>query len=276
MSVDQPIHTLFRKLERQLAKASAKAQPNNVHQLRTSIRRVETVLEELVPDHNRNQRKLLKELARLRRRAGRVRDLDVQIAALRALKVSEAPGHKTTLLRTLADIRAKREQKLISALAKPAVRETRKRLKRAKADLALLANHPDPLSLASRMFARVSDGQTPLTEELLHRYRVAGKRIRYIAELSGDHPQAQSFIARLEHMQDALGDWHDWLTLGKSVKKLVGPANSSNLPAALSNITRAKLREAMLVVADTKRALLNQPIGVTERRRQQAAASVAA
>jgi len=212
-----------------------------------------------VPEPDRNQRKLLKQLARLRRRAGRVRDLDVQIAALRSLKMSEEPGRKTQLLRNLLEIRSQREKKLVDALDTDTVRDLRKRLKRAAANVDVSLENFDPLLHASRMFARVSAAQATLSEEVLHKYRIAGKRVRYIAELAKDRPAAETMIGQLQRMQDALGDWHDWLTLSATVKKLAGNVPHSGLQAAVTNITRAKLRDAMQVVAETKAALLARP-----------------
>ena len=257
MAVDhQRIHSLFRKLERQLTRLSEKPQPQSVHRFRTSARRVQTVLDELVPKPDRNQRRLLKQLARIRRRAGRLRDLDVQIAALRSLKMSEEPGRKTQLLRTLLDLRAKREKKLCKSLDAATVREIRKRLKRARAALDSQNQSFNPLARALLMFARVSSAQATLGEEVLHKYRLAGKRIRYIAELDTDLDASRPVITRLQRMQDVLGDWHDWLTLTGTVKKLAVNVPHSALLAAVNNITRAKLREAIQVVAETKAALL--------------------
>src|SRR5438093_8278651 len=112
MSVYQEeINKLFTKATRQIAKTASKPLPRNLHRLRTVIRRVEAVLLEASPKLDRSQRKLLKLLTRLRRRAGKVRDIDVQITALRALKVSDAPGRKSRMLTALADLRGTREKK---------------------------------------------------------------------------------------------------------------------------------------------------------------------
>src|SRR5882762_3604041 len=68
MSADSNrIHGLFRRLNKQLSKAAAKVEPRNVHGFRTAARRVEAVLQELDPDPNRNQRRLLKQLTRIRK-----------------------------------------------------------------------------------------------------------------------------------------------------------------------------------------------------------------
>ena len=77
---------LFDKLLR-ISRRSSGAKPETVHQLRTTIRRVETLLATTLPALGRKEQKLLKQLDRLRRRAGKVRDLDVQIQALRSLRL---------------------------------------------------------------------------------------------------------------------------------------------------------------------------------------------
>ena len=70
----------------------------SVHGFRTTSRRLQILLEELLPNRDRNQKKLLKMLNRIRKRAGKVRDLDVQLAALRSLKVPQEPRRKTQLM----------------------------------------------------------------------------------------------------------------------------------------------------------------------------------
>ena len=93
----------FRKLSRQLSRLASKPAPENIHKFRTSSRRVEVLVADLAQESGRNNRKLLKLLCRLRKKAGRVRDLDVQTAALRSLKIPQEPVRKSQLLRTLAD-----------------------------------------------------------------------------------------------------------------------------------------------------------------------------
>jgi CHAD domain-containing protein len=254
---NESIHQLFRKLSRQLARAASKAQPENVHAFRTAARRVEAVLSELKPTPDKNQRRLLKRLTRLRRRAGRVRDLDVQIAALRGLKFSEHPGQKTQLLRMLAEMRTRREKKLLKSLDQETVREVARRLKRAEAGLSI--PQEGFLDLTSRMASRFAKDSTPISEEVLHQYRIAGKRIRYVAELAADSPEAQHIVARLKRMQDALGEWHDWLSLSETVAHIAVNGSNAALLAALQNITRSKFRDAVNAVSETRAALARKP-----------------
>ena len=258
------LNSVFQKVERQLGKVASNPQPETVHRFRTSTRRTEALLEELIPEQDRNQSKLLKELSRLRRRAGRVRDVDVQVMALRGLKAPQEPTLKADVLRSLAEMRAKREAKLRKALDKQTVRQLRKRLKRTAENPQVLKNGRDPFTVASQMLARLIRTSGPLQEELLHQYRIKGKRIRYVAELAGDMPEARHLVEQLKRVQDALGEWHDWLTLTETVRQHVGDDARSALLAELSNITRAKFREAIAVVQETKSRMSAKPVLITQ------------
>ncbi len=262
MPVDRErIHTLFGKLSRELGKVATKTQAKNVHLFRTSTRRLEAVVEELVPEPDANLRKLMKQLGKLRRRAGRVRDLDVLTAKLRTLNGSAEPARKLELLRSLTDRRSRQEQKLVRALDAETVRQIRKRLKRAEADLSL-PRALDPADLATRLFAALARDHETLTPELLHQYRIKGKRVRYIAELGGEDPKAKKIVAELKRMQDAVGEWHDWLTLSEQAEELSRDGRPSALLSVLNNVTNARFRDAVQIVQETKAALLS---GSTKR-----------
>ena len=251
MSVDKKRSRLaFAKLSRQLSRLAKKPAPATVHKFRTYGRRVEAQLDALVPHPNRNDLKLLKLLERLRKKAGQVRDLDVQITALRHLKILQNADGKSELIRALAEERVVREKKLARAFDKKALRELRRRLKRAaEAEIPLAAN---PLAIARRQLAALSQDHSPLTEKTLHRYRVVGKRARYLAELAADDPDAQPTIELLKRMQDLLGTWHDWLKLTEKAEAMYGTASDLPLVAALRNITRDKFRAAVEILAETR------------------------
>src|ERR1700751_5897791 len=107
----QQSRMVFEKLSREVAKLAKNPVPENVHKFRIYSRRVETVIDDLVAQPRRNQRKLLKLLGRLRKKAGRVRDLDVQISALRTLRIPQEPARKSQLMRSLVEERARRGRK---------------------------------------------------------------------------------------------------------------------------------------------------------------------
>src|SRR6202140_3337966 len=134
----------FQKTERALLKLSSGQTTESVHGFRTTTLRLETLLEQLLPERERNQKKLLKMLNRIRRRAGKVRDLDVQLAALRSLKIPQEPRRKTQLRHGLTELRVKHEKKLCKILTKETIREIRKRLKRASKEIRTETSR-DPL-----------------------------------------------------------------------------------------------------------------------------------
>jgi CHAD domain-containing protein len=77
-----------------------------------------------------------------------------------------------------------------------------------------------------------------------------------VAEMAGDGPAAKRIVNQLKRVQDAAGDWHDWLTLTQTAEALSSRAMESGLIAALRNVTNAKFVEALVVAQETRRALL--------------------
>jgi CHAD domain-containing protein len=247
----------FHKLGREVTKLARKPAPESVHKFRTNSRRVEAVLSEVVPELNRNDRKLLKLLSRLRKKAGRVRDLDVEIASLRSLRIPGGNGHKSQFVDALVQERAKREQKLAKAFDRQTAAKVRKRLKRTIDDIDIPKN-TEPLTLTLSKLAKLSPDHMPLTEKTLHQYRIIGKRARYIAELVDENSEAKRVVDQLKHMQDVIGDWHYWLKLTQRAEQLFGGVRDSALVAMLRNVTQAKFRQSVDAVAETRASLFGK------------------
>ena len=235
---------LFHKLERDLVKLSSKQTPKNVHSFRTATRRLETLLKQLAPERTRNEKKLLAMLGRIRKRAGKVRDLDVQLAALRSLKVPQQPRRKTQLMHSLIELRGLQQRKLRKVLTKDEVLAVQKRLARAAKNLNFEACR-DPLTVARKMLAQMAPPDGRMTEDLLHQYRILAKRARYAAEFAPTSPECDRFIAALKRAQDAVGNWHDWFTLMQTAAQRLGDVRESSLVAVLHNVTGAKFRNAV-------------------------------
>lgn len=238
---------VFQKLEHDLVQLSSKSQADSVHRFRTGTRRLQILLGELSPKLDRNDKKLLKQLGRIRRRAGKVRDLDVQSAALRSLKIPREPRRKTQLVNQLIELRGQQEKKLRKEVDGSTVREIRRRLKRAAKRFDAEAGR-DPLAAAKSMLAGIHRAGAPLSEAVLHRYRILSKRARYAAEFANPSNESTAFIAELKRLQDALGDWHDWLTLTQTASHHLGEVRESPLVAELHNVTGAKYRHAVAVL----------------------------
>jgi CHAD domain-containing protein len=269
----------FQKLGRELTRLVKKPAPESVHKFRTNSRRVEALLSEVVVESHRNDQKLLRLLARLRKKAGRVRDLDVQIASLRSLKIPGGNGHKAQFIHALIEERAQREKKLARAFDLETANEIRRRLKRSATRLAV-SSDTEPLTLTLAKLAQLGRDHVPLTEKTLHQYRIIGKRARYIAELSDNQPEARRVVDNLKHMQDVIGDWHDWLKLTQKAEKLLGDVRDSALVALLRNVTQAKFRQSLDAVAGIRAELagkiLHPPAGQTRKPSRDEAARTAA
>jgi CHAD domain-containing protein len=255
MPVDQRhCRAVFRKLRDELREIARHSNSESVHKLRTSTRRVETVLKVFVPQPDRATRKLVKSLSRLRKKAGKVRDLDVQMDLLRNLKIARGGREKSQLLRALVAERSRREKTFAEALHKDAVHELRKRLMRSCEEMKI-PKGLEPLNVARQEFSELGRDHSPITQKLLHQYRITGKRVRYVIEMARKTPETIEVTKQLETMQDVVGDWHDWLTLTERAENLFGGVKDSSLVAALRNLTRAKFREGVDVVMRTRTAL---------------------
>ena len=102
------------------------------------------------------------------------------------------------------------------------------------------------------MLERIGREDPPVTEALLHQYRILSKRARYAAEFAESSTEAEQFIAGLKRIQDALGDWHDWLTLTQTASEHLGEVRESPLIAELHNVTGAKFRRAVAVLSQMR------------------------
>jgi CHAD domain-containing protein len=264
------VRFIFKRTESDLSKLAAKRLPDNVHGFRTTARRLQTLLEELAAEGNRNQKKLLKSLDGIRKRAGKVRNVDVQLTALRSLKIAQEPRRKTQLMHELLELRAKHEKKLHKALTREVMREVEKRLKRASKEIKFKADC-DPLAVARRLLSRaIRPGETEAATKIeskklepkkpqskpgikaeasLHQCRIVIKRARYVAEFAPKSAEATAVISQLQALQDTIGNWHDWQALTNSAAEHLGDVSQSSLVAALHNLAAGKMRGAMAAVA---------------------------
>ncbi|MGH9497060.1 MAG: CHAD domain-containing protein, partial [Candidatus Sulfotelmatobacter sp.] len=224
-----------------------------VHGFRTTTRRLQTLVEELLPERSRNQKKLLKMLNRIRRRAGKVRDVDAQLAALRSLKTSQEPRRKTQLTHGLIELRTKHEKRLSKLLKKDVIRDIRKRLQRGAGEL-MLDSIRDPLAAARRMTEAGTVAGGASDEDIVHGYRLAVKRARYAAEFAVPSSESTALIVQLKKIQDTLGHWNDWNLLTHTAAGRFGEVNQSSLVAALQNVTRGKFRQAIAVLPKAQHA----------------------
>jgi CHAD domain-containing protein len=249
--------SLFNKLTRTGRKLSSEAKPEDVHQLRTTCRRLETLLTAHEDQLGGAADKLVKQLAHLRRKAGHVRDFDVQMNALRAIHVECITRDKARLMRDLDRERQKHARKLVSVVEQEFGGTMRKRSQKALEQLSTIpaaTPPPDHAGLALERLAAVANEYVVLDEDNLHAFRIALKRVRYLAEL-GATGNAATVVAECKRAQDAIGEWHDLVMLAERAQRLF-PKGQSPLAAVLRTARSAKLTEAFRASADVKQNLL--------------------
>jgi CHAD domain-containing protein len=260
-AADARVESLFRKLDRLTQQISSQAAPEAVHRFRTAVRRLESLIGAHAATEFRCIAKLAKQLTTLRRRAGKVRDLDVQLAALREVNLEAGRREKAVLTRHLTAVRGKRERKLRSRLQAEIDSGLRKRLRRGIEVLAgcrQVHSTKDFTAEALRRFQKLVEDYRPLTEENLHDFRTDCKRIRYLAEMSMvATPAAVKVVAALKRAQDAMGEWHDWFTLVEAAEEQLSKPASPFL-AALRAYRRSAFQEALRVIGEANGELLNE------------------
>src|SRR6266478_314044 len=117
VSVDR-IQKSVRKLRKFVKKAPTQPTPEQVHDLRTNARKLESALYALSLDSNGNEQRLLKSVKRIRKRAGRIRDMDVLTAHVCSVKLNGERDCEVQLLEDLGARRLKYAKKLHSSVLK--------------------------------------------------------------------------------------------------------------------------------------------------------------
>ncbi|HEY6253890.1 MAG TPA: CHAD domain-containing protein, partial [Candidatus Angelobacter sp.] len=211
-------------LSKFVAKLPEGVTEKSVHRLRTTIRRVQTLVGFTRPELGKKQQKALDELQVLRKRAGKVRDLDIQIGLLGSIGNRSASADRRALLEELKKKRARQAERLIAALKKLETSKFLKRLERVteKAVTDVPDNGGAPLEAAQKELSELAEeysSRQVLKPARLHELRIKLKLLRYRAELAAESPEQKEFVERVKSVQDAIGEWHDWEMLAESAEK---------------------------------------------------------
>jgi CHAD domain-containing protein len=222
-----------------------------VHRVRTGSRRLQATLEATLREAGptahaleRPARAWLRELKQIRRAAGAVRDLDVQRKLLenwvgeQMPRQDGAPGSSETIppemqaemkQAEMLDAWLKGERKHLAQGMQKQIRKRQQGLAKGQGALfTAITRVPLGRSVAPRSadavaledFVRASDAMPLLHAENLHDFRKATKKARYVAEVGAE---GNSGVAKaLKRVQDAIGEWHDWVCLGEEAKAALG------------------------------------------------------
>jgi CHAD domain-containing protein len=253
---DKRTNGLLQDFSRAFYKLRVGVSPKRVHRLRTTIRRIESFISLSHSKLGRKQKKLLEELTSLRKRAGRVRNFDVQIRLLGSIANGSTVSDRRILLELFKSKREKQSRRLSSVLKKLERSGLVVRLEKilekagspgdAGAQIHPLEQAKSELSsLAEDIPARQS-----LKPRLLHELRISLKRIRYTAELAEESAARKYFLEALKSVQDAVGEWHDWESLVNTAEKQFGDRVNCPLLVEMRSLFAAKYSAANSAVAN--------------------------
>jgi CHAD domain-containing protein len=222
----RPIQTLreqITNLEAAITVCLAGPGPKPVHKLRTSTRRVQAQLTLLsllpdLPPHQKPEKTARRLLKKLRRAAGNIRDFDVQINLIEEKTSASTKEASDALSSALSHQRTQAETGLLHLLNKHQAKLTRSLESLLEAlDPAKSQTVPaNQLSvLAQGWFIQNIPSETmPDDPDQLHAIRKTAKLARYIAETAPKSARTPRKLAAIfESLQQAGGEWHDWLIL---------------------------------------------------------------
>jgi CHAD domain-containing protein len=256
--VDKPI----RKLRKLLKKMATEPSPKQVHDLRTNSRRLEAMLEAIHPD--RNGRKILKQISKVRKRAGKVRDMDVLTSYATGLSSDrDEEACSVQLLEHLGAVRQKKAKKL-SRTAQQLAPELRKRLRRSSKniDKNLKREPAEGTQTSSRITSSalqlLSDLEQPthLNRANLHPYRLKVKELRNLLRLA-ETENEPTFVDTLGEVKDAIGEWHDWVEL-QAIAKEVLDHNQCGLMRELKIKAEERFQRALVITQRMRQKYLGR------------------
>ena len=285
------------------------ADSDAVHLVRTSSRRLQAMLEAMLREApsvvmqqvGQPARAMLRPLKQIRRAAGPVRDLDVHRKLLQNWlgegepkrdDENDSPGHfpdlgnDATVLRAQAeklDTWLKGERKHLAHGMQKQIRKRLQELPQQRSTLwTAIGRIPMDTqrarrgadSVALEDFVRAADAMPTLDAENLHDFRKATKKARYVAE-SGAQGRSYSGVAKaLKRIQDAIGEWHDWLCLAEEAKTALGE-DAPELTAALEREVERHFTGAMDTVLTMRGRLIGEWTAMNPPPRKRPPAAVA-
>ncbi len=238
------------KVRKLLKKMRKQPPPEQVHDLRTNTRRVEASLKALQLDTRRKGRRVLKTLTPLRKRAGRVRDLDVLTGFASGLPRNGNQDAIVQLLEHLGQSRHQAARKLYKSLRKRRrtaatrlkgcalliERNLNGRGKRQKDEWSANAT-ADALQLSAQLAS-----WPRLTPQNLHPFRLKVKELRNVLKMAGDE---REFGKKLGDVKDAIGEWHDWTVLSSITRKTLGKSQGKSLVQRIDDVAKQKEESAL-------------------------------
>jgi CHAD domain-containing protein len=236
--------------------------PDQVHDFRTRSRRLEAILSAFGIDQTRAGKRVLKPLAKLRKRAGKVRDMDVLTSYAAGLGIPECEEEcSVRLLEHLGAERKKQASKFHSQSRKSAA-HLRKRLKRTQKKLAKFesAQHTGTamqVPVSALESASKLANPARLNRSNLHAFRLRVKELRNMLKMAADADE--ELLDTLGATKDAIGEWHDWQELTEIAQGFLDHGTKCQLTAQIKATTQEKYRGALKQAEQLRKRYVGVP-----------------
>lgn len=269
LDVDQ-IEKPARKLRKLIKGMGSTPTPDDIHKFRTNCRRIETSLEVLSLDSTDKVLRNSKHIAKLRKRAGKIRDLDVLTDYLVAMKhpnserdchvrlVEHLGGERRKYLKDFEAVRKQYRGQLRQGL-KTIAKKMEKVV--SKDGNARTGAHPVSAKLAATALTMISKLKDPqrLHRSNLHPYRLKVKELRNLLQMAAGAEQ-QEFVDKLGEVKDAIGEWHDWEVLSAMATDVLEHGKGCGLEKEMRRIAESKFAAALTLTNSMRRDFLHLPV----------------
>ena len=269
----------LRKLRKSLKKLSPQPSPEEIHDIRTRSRQLEAILHALMLDRNKPGQRLLGSVAPIRKRAGKLRDMDVLTGFAARLTARGEEECRIQLIQALGGKRLQFERKLFKAAAANGG-NARRHLKRYSTFIARRmtpkkSRTPEPnewpgdaMAVAFQLSSELARWPA-LKASNVHPWRLKVKELRYVLQLAEDSDSR--FVEALGEAKDAIGEWHDWTELEAIAKEVLDHGTGCQLVKEIHSTAQEKLDHALAVATCLRRSWLPSS-GKRGRRGPQSAA----
>jgi CHAD domain-containing protein len=283
MNIDSVSEALWRRRSLALSKAWPRLLEGDeeaLHKARVASRRVREALPILLSGTT-GARKARRQVRRITRALGPVRELDVSLAVLsrleadhpalanaieqlRARIAADRASERARLMERLGDVDLKRFNHRVGALLAEAGHRRSRRAAAAQTPAWRSVLGARVLRRAEALRAAVERAGSMYLPDRLHAVRVAVKKLRYALELAreADRSRRRRDINTLKSMQDLLGHLHDLEVLVGRARSLQGSLRPSNRSAfghleALSRLIEGECRTEHARYVARRAALLD-------------------
>lgn len=259
-----------------LPKVLVSDDPETVHDLRVWSRRLQQVLRVIAPSGQANKiKKLLRVLRYVRQTLGPCRDLDVNIALIESKHRHSGTDSVQRAWRSMQiELEAQRQALIERVRGDIAGQDHFKFITRVQSLIARGERDFDPLEKITAAMTKSMAGweeSFAATREqpdaaALHALRIAGKKLRYRAELLAALGQAKvkPLVKTLKEIQTTLGDWHDRSVLLHHVAEFIGRPGFLAEQPDLGRILLAEMEKERLRSDTEVASVLQQAAKVQE------------